>query len=157
MEVKLKALPELIEIRNQLRADGKQVVFTNGCFDILHPGHLTYLARARSMGDALIVAINSDRWVSRLKGPGRPIMHQGERAYMLSGLEAVNFVTVFDQETPQEIIAALLPDLLVKGGDWPVENIVGRQEVEAAGGEVLSLPYLPGLSTTDIIDRIRRL
>jgi D-glycero-beta-D-manno-heptose 1-phosphate adenylyltransferase len=154
---KLKELPELCEIRQQLRDEGKSVVFTNGCFDLLHRGHLTYLAQARAMGDALIVAINSDRCVSALKGPGRPILNQDDRAYMLSGLEAVDFVTIFDQETPREIITSLLPDILVKGGDWPLEKIVGRQEVEEAGGKVLSLPYLPGSSTSDIIRRIQGL
>ena len=154
---KLKELPELCEIRRRLRNDGKSVVFTNGCFDLLHPGHLTYLAEARAMGDALIVAINSDRWVTALKGPGRPILNDADRAYMLSGLEVVDFVTIFDQETPREIITSLLPDILVKGGDWPLERIVGRQEVEEAGGKVISLAYLPGSSTSAIIRRVQGL
>ena len=154
---KLKELPELSEIRRRLRDESKSVVFTNGCFDLLHPGHLTYLAQARAMGDILIVAINSDRWVAALKGPGRPILNQEDRAYMLSGLEVVDSVTIFDQETPRDIITSLLPDILVKGGDWPLEKIVGRQEVEEAGGKVLSLPYLPGSSTSAIIRRIQGL
>jgi D-glycero-beta-D-manno-heptose 1-phosphate adenylyltransferase len=140
-----------------MKREGKRIVFTNGCFDLIHPGHLTYLAEARSLGDCLMVAINSDRWVTALKGPGRPILNEADRAYMLSGLVPVDFVTVFDQETPQEIISALLPDILVKGGDWALDKIVGREEVEAAGGKTISLPYLPGSSSTDIINRIRRL
>jgi rfaE bifunctional protein nucleotidyltransferase chain/domain len=140
--------------RDRLRREGKRVVFTNGCFDLLHPGHIRYLAKARALGDVLIVAINSDRSVRELKGKGRPILNEQERAEVLSGLESVDFVTVFDEETPRELIATILPDLLVKGGDWTIDKIVGREEVEAAGGQVLSLPYLEGQSTSEIIRRI---
>ncbi|HKV42381.1 MAG TPA: D-glycero-beta-D-manno-heptose 1-phosphate adenylyltransferase [Blastocatellia bacterium] len=138
----------------KLRQDGKRVVFTNGCFDLLHPGHVRYLAEARSLGDVLIVAINSDRSVRANKGAGRPILDEKERVEVLSALEAVSYVTIFDEETPRDLIALLLPDVLVKGGDWPVETIVGREEVEASGGQVLSLPYIQGESTTAIIERI---
>ncbi|HEY7910900.1 MAG TPA: D-glycero-beta-D-manno-heptose 1-phosphate adenylyltransferase [Blastocatellia bacterium] len=145
---------ELLIERERLRREGKRLVFTNGCFDLLHPGHVRYLAHARSLGDALAVALNSDASVRALKGEGRPVLNQDERAEVLAALEAVDYVTVFDEETPRELIAALLPDLLVKGGDWPIEEIVGREEVEAAGGQVLSLPFVEGSSTTDIIKRI---
>jgi D-beta-D-heptose 7-phosphate kinase/D-beta-D-heptose 1-phosphate adenosyltransferase len=145
---------ELIRERERLRHAGRTVVFTNGCFDLLHPGHVRYLAQARALGDALIVALNSDRSVRALKGAGRPILNARERAEVIAALATVDYVTVFDEETPRELIAALLPDVLVKGGDWPIEQIVGREEVEAAGGQVLSLAYLEGASTTDIIERI---
>jgi D-beta-D-heptose 7-phosphate kinase/D-beta-D-heptose 1-phosphate adenosyltransferase len=143
--------------RQRLGREGKRVVFTNGCFDLLHPGHVRYLAQARALGDALIVAINSDRSVRALKGKGRPILSEQERGEVLCGLRSVDYVTVFDEETPRELIATLLPDILVKGGDWTPNNIVGREEVEAAGGRVLSLPYVEGQSTSDIIERILRL
>lgn len=133
------------------------MVFTNGCFDLLHPGHVRYLAEARAMGDALIVGLNSDRSVRLLKGEGRPILDETERAEVLAALEAVDFVVVFDQDTPRELIAQLVPDLVVKGGDWPVDKIVGRDEVEAAGGKAISLPYVEGFSTSEILDRIRKL
>jgi D-beta-D-heptose 7-phosphate kinase/D-beta-D-heptose 1-phosphate adenosyltransferase len=145
---------ELIRERERLRHAGRVVVFTNGCFDLLHPGHVRYLGQARALGDQLIVALNSDRSVRALKGEGRPILSERERAEVIAALAAVDYVTVFDEETPRELIAALLPDVLVKGGDWPIAQIVGREEVEAAGGKVLSLAYLEGASTTDIIDRI---
>ena len=148
-------IDELIKRREELRRQGLTVVFTNGCFDLLHPGHVQYLAEARSLGDILIVALNSDRTVRILKGAGRPILSEGERAQVVSALNAVDYVIVFDQETPRELISRLLPDVLVKGGDWPVDEIVGREEVESAGGRVLSLPYVEGSSTTDIIERIK--
>jgi|SRR5215471_6168930 len=144
----------IVEQRRQMRREGKQVVFTNGCFDLLHPGHIRYLQAARRLGDVLIVGINSDRSVRQIKGEGRPIMDQRERAEVLSALEAVDHVTVFDEDTPRELIQALSPDVLVKGGDWPLSQIVGREEVEAAGGRVISLPYVEGSSTTEIIQRI---
>ena len=156
MSEKVVARKDLIDARQRLRERGKRVVFTNGCFDLLHPGHVHYLAEARALGDALIVALNSDLSVRRLKGEGRPILNEQERAEVMAALAAVDFVTVFDEDTPRELIAALLPDVLVKGGDWPVEQIVGREEVVAAGGRVLSLPYLKGSSTSDIIQRIRK-
>lgn len=148
---------ELILEREELRRDGRSLVFTNGCFDLLHPGHVRYLAEARALGDALVVALNSDRSVRALKGKGRPILNQQERAELVAALEAVDYVTIFDEETPLELIAELLPDVLVKGGDWPLDQIVGREEVEAAGGRVVSLPYLEGSSTSDIIERIGKI
>src|SRR5499427_1398912 len=154
---KLSDKKQVAAERERLRREGKRIVFTNGCFDLLHPGHVRYLAQARALGDALIVAINSDRSVSELKGKGRPILNEQERAEVLSGLESVDFVIVFDEQTPQQLIAAILPDILVKGGDWTIDKIVGREEVEAAGGQVYSLPYLEGQSTSEIIERIRRL
>jgi D-beta-D-heptose 7-phosphate kinase/D-beta-D-heptose 1-phosphate adenosyltransferase len=147
---------ELIAARRRFRDEGRRVVFTNGCFDLLHPGHVRYLGEARRLGDVLIVALNSDASVRRLKGAGRPILNESERAEVMAALAAVDVVTVFDEETPRDLIAALLPDVLVKGGDWPLDQIVGREEVEAAGGRVLALPYLEGSSTTDIIERIRQ-
>lgn len=146
----------LLAARERLRIEGKRLVFTNGCFDLLHAGHVRYLSEARSLGDALVVALNSDRSIRALKGEGRPIMNERERAEVIAALEAVDFVVIFDEETPHALITDLLPDVLVKGGDWSLDQIVGREEVEAAGGRVLSLPYLEGSSTTDIIDRIRK-
>lgn len=151
---KILGRAELVRERERMRREGKRVVFTNGCFDLLHPGHVRYLAQARSLGDVLIVALNGDRSVRALKGEGRPVLSEGERAEVMAALEAVDYITVFDEETPRELIAALLPDVLVKGGDWSTDRIVGREEVEAAGGKVLSLPYVEGSSTTDIIERI---
>lgn len=154
---KLLTKEALIRERQRLRSEGKRLVFTNGCFDLLHPGHVRYLSEARSLGDALVVALNSDRAARILKGQGRPIMNEQERAEVIAALEAVDYVIIFDEETPRELIADLLPDVLVKGGDWPVDEIVGRDEVEATGGRVLSLPYVEGSSTTDIIERIQNL
>jgi D-beta-D-heptose 7-phosphate kinase/D-beta-D-heptose 1-phosphate adenosyltransferase len=143
--------------RERLRREGRRVVFTNGCFDLLHPGHVRFLQQAKALGDVLIVAINSDASVRALKGPDRPIIPAHERAEVLAALEAVDYVTIFDDLTPRALIADLRPDVLVKGGDWHPEEIVGRQEVEAAGGRVLSLPYHEGYSTTRLIARIRSL
>ena len=151
---KILDLENLLAQRDRLRQENQRTVFTNGCFDLLHPGHIDYLSRARKMGDALIVGVNSDRSVRELKGPLRPILTQDERTRLLSGLDSVDYITVFDEDTPHRLIAALLPDVLVKGGDWTVETIVGRQEVEAAGGRVVPLPYLKGQSSTAIIERI---
>jgi rfaE bifunctional protein nucleotidyltransferase chain/domain len=139
---------------NELRQRGLRIVFTNGCFDILHPGHLSYLQKARSLGDVLIVGINSDRSVKELKGDLRPIFDQDERCELLSGLESVNFITIFDESTPRDLIKVILPDVLVKGGDWSLEQIVGREEVEGSGGRVVSLPYEEGYSSSVIIQRI---
>jgi rfaE bifunctional protein nucleotidyltransferase chain/domain len=144
----------LLNERERLRHEGRRLVFTNGCFDLLHPGHVRYLKQARALGDALAVALNSDSSVRALKGAHRPILNQQERAEIIAALESVDYVVIFDQETPRSLIAALLPDVLVKGGDWDIDQIVGRDEVEAAGGKVLSLPYVEGSSTTDIIERI---
>jgi rfaE bifunctional protein nucleotidyltransferase chain/domain len=139
---------------SELRRRGLKIVFTNGCFDLLHPGHLSYLQKARSLGDVLIVGINSDRSVKELKGDLRPIFGQEERCEMLSGLESVSFITVFDETTPRDLINVILPDVLVKGGDWDLEEIVGREEVEASGGRVVSLPFEEGYSSSAIIQRI---
>jgi rfaE bifunctional protein nucleotidyltransferase chain/domain len=147
----------LVQERERLRSEGKRLVFTNGCFDLLHLGHVRYLSEARSLGDALVVALNSDRSVRALKGEGRPILDEHERAEVMGALEAVDYVIVFDEQTPQALIADLLPDVLVKGGDWPLDQIIGRQEVEAAGGRVISLPYIEGSSTSDIIERVTRI
>lgn len=146
--------PTLLEERQRLGREGRRVVFTNGCFDLLHPGHVRYLAQARALGDALIVALNSDASVHQLKGAARPILKEQERAEVMAALACVDYVTIFDEETPRQLIAALLPDVLVKGGDWSLETIVGREEVEAAGGIVVSLSYIEGVSTTEIIERI---
>jgi D-glycero-beta-D-manno-heptose 1-phosphate adenylyltransferase len=140
---------ELVQARAKWRADGKTVVFTNGCYDILHPGHIRLLERARSLGDVLILALNTDASVARLKGPSRPLLRESERAQMTMALEAVDAVTFFDEDTPRELIAEVLPDILVKGADW-AHFIAGREEVEAAGGQVMALPLEPGFSTTNI-------
>jgi rfaE bifunctional protein nucleotidyltransferase chain/domain len=137
------------------KRNGRRVVFTNGCFDILHPGHIKTLELARAKGDVLIVGINSDASVRQLKGPNRPLIPQDERAEILSALACVDAVVIFDELNPREIIAALLPDILVKGGDWADDKIIGREEVEAAGGRVESIPVVPGYSTTEILRKIR--
>jgi len=137
------------------KRNGRRVVFTNGCFDLLHPGHIGSLEQARALGDALIVGLNSDASVHELKGAGRPVLPERERAEMLVALECVDAVVIFDDLTPREVIARLLPDVLVKGGDWPGDQIVGRQEVEAAGGSVVSIPVVLGYSTTAILRQIR--
>ena len=154
MREKILTRAEAVGARARLRVEGRRLVFTNGVFDLLHVGHVRYLREARSLGDALIVAINSDRAVRELKGAGRPVMTESERAEVLAALEAVAFVTVFDDLSPRTLIAELLPDVLVKGGDYAVDEIHGREEVEAAGGRVLALPFVEGASTTDIIKRI---
>jgi D-glycero-beta-D-manno-heptose 1-phosphate adenylyltransferase len=133
----------------------EKVVFTNGCFDILHPGHVDYLERARALGDFLIVGVNSDPSVGRIKGGGRPVNPATDRARVLAGLACVSFVLIFEEDTPYELIRIVRPHVLVKGGDWPVEKIVGRDIVEGLGGRVLSLELKPGYSTTGIISRIR--
>jgi rfaE bifunctional protein nucleotidyltransferase chain/domain len=135
-------------------ADGGKLVFTNGCFDIIHPGHADYLERARSMGESLVVGLNSDVSVRRLKGPLRPINDQASRARVLAALQCVDYVVIFDEDTPLELIQKVRPDVLVKGGDWSVERIVGREVVEEAGGTVSSIPLLAGHSTTATVDRI---
>jgi D-beta-D-heptose 7-phosphate kinase/D-beta-D-heptose 1-phosphate adenosyltransferase len=153
---KVLSLDQLIRERERLGLQRRRVVFTNGCFDLIHPGHIRYLQEARRLGDSLIVALNSDRSVRELKGDKRPILDENERAEVMAALGCVDYVTIFDAPTPREIIAALLPDILVKGGDWGLERIIGRDEVEAAGGKVLSLPFVEGCSTTDVIERIVR-
>ena len=139
------------------KRNGRRVVFTNGCFDLLHPGHIRCLEQARSLGGVLVVAINSDASVRQLKGPLRPLVPQEERAEMLAALACVDYVAIFDASTPREIISRVLPNVLVKGGDWGLDEIVGRQEVEQAGGRVVSIPLAPGYSTSALIARIRQL
>jgi rfaE bifunctional protein nucleotidyltransferase chain/domain len=140
---------ELVEARARWRSAGKTVVFTNGCYDLLHPGHVRLLERARSLGDVLILALNTDASVARLKGPSRPLIAEQERALMAGALAAVDAVAFFDEDTPRELIAAVLPDILIKGADW-AHFVAGREEVEAAGGKVILLPLEPGFSTTNI-------
>lgn len=137
------------------RGSGARIVFTNGVFDLIHPGHVRYLARARALGDVLIVAVNSDRSVRANKGSGRPITPDTERAEILAALACVDAVVVFDEETPLAIVGSLQPDVLVKGADWAADNIVGREIVEARGGRVVRIGLAPGFSTTSIIDRIQ--
>ena len=148
---KVLDLPGLLERFGRPRGD--RVVFTNGCFDILHRGHVEYLDYARGLGDRLVVGLNTDRSVRQLKGPGRPINPEDDRAVVLAALSSVDAVVLFDQDTPREVIAALLPDVLVKGGDYRPEEIVGAAEVTAAGGRVVVAPLVPGRSTTGIVQR----
>jgi D-beta-D-heptose 7-phosphate kinase/D-beta-D-heptose 1-phosphate adenosyltransferase len=148
-------IPEAVALVNRLRADGKKVVFTNGVFDLLHPGHVRYLRHARRLGDALIVGINSDGSVRAVKGPDRPITPEAERAEILAALACVDAVAIFDEETPYEIISAIAPDVLVKGADWAENAIVGRDVVEARGGRVVRASIEEGYSTTSILKKIR--
>ena len=152
---KIKTLEDAKREADRLKNEGKRIVFTNGCFDILHIGHARYLYKARELGDFLIVAVNSDRSVKSIKGPERPIINENERAEMLSALGCVDMTLIFDEDTPYEVIKNLVPDILVKGGDWKVEDIVGSDIVKDAGGEVRSITFVEGSSTTDIINRIR--
>lgn len=155
---KILSLPEFLQKRAAF-PPGYRLVFTNGCYDILHPGHVDLLARARAQGDGLLLGLNSDASVRRIKGdlpgPPRPVNSEAERAFVLAGLEAVDFIVLFDEDTPLSLIRAVRPQVLVKGGDWDVARIVGRDIVEADGGLVLSLPLLPGYSTTGLIERLR--
>lgn len=142
-------------LRRFARPRTERVVFTNGCFDLLHPGHLDYLCAARALGDRLVVGVNTDASVRRLKGAGRPVTPGSDRALLLAGLECVDAVTFFDEDTPRELVAALLPDVLVKGRDYEPHEVVGREEVEAAGGRLVLVPFREGYSTTDLMRRIR--
>src|ERR1700752_2225347 len=146
MKDKILSTDLMLAERERLRAAGKRLVFTNGVFDLLHVGHVRYLSQARALGDALVVAINSDRSVRELKGPTRPVFDQDERAEILAALRDVNYVVVFDDISPRTTIKRLLPDVLVKGGDYQLDEIHGREEVEAAGGKVVSLPFVAGAS-----------
>lgn len=146
---------QMLGERQRLRAAGARLVFTNGVFDLLHVGHVRYLTEARALGDALVVAINSDRTVRELKGPDRPVFDQAERAEILAALKVVDYVIVFDDVSPRKLIATLLPDILVKGGDYQLDQIHGREEVETAGGKVISLPFVEGASTTTLIERMK--
>jgi len=148
------SLEELIQIRNRARREKKRVVFTNGCFDILHRGHVEYLNKARALGDILIVGLNTDSSVKKIKGDKRPIIPQEDRAYILSSLGCVDYVCLFDEETPARIISRLLPDVLVKGGDYKIEEIVGHETVLEAGGQVTTIEPVPGRSSSDIIRTI---
>ncbi|MGB6483961.1 MAG: D-glycero-beta-D-manno-heptose 1-phosphate adenylyltransferase [Candidatus Acidiferrales bacterium] len=136
---------------------GRRIVFTNGCYDLLHPGHTRLLEKARDLGDILILALNSDRSVRENKGADRPIINEAERAEVAAALAAVDYVVLFDEPTPREIISRVLPDVLVKGGDWGPNEIIGREEVESAGGRVVSIPFEPGYSTSSIIERVLKI
>ena len=156
MKQKILSPDELLGVRQGLRVAGKTLVFTNGVFDLLHVGHVRYLAEARALGDVLLVAINSDRTVRELKGEGRPLTNESERAEILAALRQVDYVTIFDEISPRALFTQLLPDVLVKGGDYNLDEIHGREEVEAAGGRVVSLPFIAGASTSAIIQRMKR-
>lgn len=156
MEGMINDLAPLQEERRAWKAEGLLVVLTNGCFDLLHGGHLALLEKARSLGDVLVVALNSDRSVRRIKEPSRPLTPEGERAEILLALEAVDRVVLYDEPTPDVLIRALVPDVLVKGADWAEDEIVGRDTVEAAGGRVVRVDLLPGRSTSSLVERIRR-
>ncbi|MCB5249951.1 MAG: D-glycero-beta-D-manno-heptose 1-phosphate adenylyltransferase [Candidatus Cloacimonadales bacterium] len=149
---KIKKLDELVDLRNKLY--GNKIVFTNGCFDIIHSGHVIYLEEAKSLGDVLILGLNSDTSVKRLKGENRPINNQNDRAIVLSGLSSVDYVVIFEKDDPYDIIHALQPDVLVKGGDWKIEDIIGSDIVLEKGGEVISLSFIEGKSTTNIIKKV---
>ncbi len=156
MSGKILSLEDLLRERISLRTEGKSLVFTNGVFDLLHVGHVRYLQRARTLGDSLLVAINSDRSVRELKGDSRPVIVEQERAEILAALRQVTYVTIFDDISPRALIARVLPDVLAKGGDYGLDEIHGREEVEAAGGRVVSLPFIEGASTTAIIEKMRK-
>ena len=157
MPGKLKNLEELKVIAAVARRQGKSVVFTNGCFDLLHRGHVHILREARACGDLLITGINSDKSVKKIKGPARPVLPESDRSELLAALEMVDYVVLFDEPDPYELISAIRPDVLVKGGDWSGATIVGADLVEEAGGRVVVIPYLKGFSTTEIIERIKNL
>ncbi len=154
MREKIKTKEDLHRIVEDLKKKGKRIVFTNGCFDLLHLGHIRYLEKAKSLGDILVVGVNSDRSVQSLKGPERPILPEEERAEILSGLECVDYITLFDGLTPLELISSLQPHILVKGGDWAKETTIGREVVERSGGEVVILPFVEGSSTSNLIETI---
>ncbi len=154
MREKIKKRDDLRRVVEGLKAKRKRIVFTNGCFDLLHIGHIRYLEEARSLGDILVVGVNSDRSVRGLKGPNRPILAEEERAEILSGLECVSYISIFDEPTPLELISSLQPHVLVKGGDWTKESTVGKEVVERSGGEVIILPFVEGSSTSNLIETI---
>lgn len=151
----IKSRKEIKKIRNQLKSSNKKVVFTNGCFDLIHSGHVDYLVKAKEMGDILIVALNTDQSIKRIKGEKRPILKQEERAFIVSNLKPVDYVTFFEEDTPAEIINELIPDILVKGADWSIDRIVGRDVVEANGGEVKTIKFVNDQSTSKIIQLIK--
>jgi rfaE bifunctional protein nucleotidyltransferase chain/domain len=154
VSAKLKSLDELVAIAAQARRDGKSVVFTNGCFDILHRGHVHVLRQAKSLGDLLIVALNSDLSVKAIKGPRRPILPEIDRVELIGAMEMVDYVVLFDEPDPYNLIAAIKPHVLAKGGDWSAEKVIGADVVEQAGGRVELIPYLEGFSSSAIIERI---
>ncbi len=157
MHNKIKNARELLPLLAILRAAGKKIVFTNGCFDIIHTGHARYLAKAKTFGDVLVVAVNSDSSVRLIKGERRPINSEADRMEILAALQSVDFVTLFDEPDPYRVISEIQPDVLVKGGDWQIEKIIGRDIVEARGGRVISVGYIEGASTTGIIEKIVKL
>jgi len=150
------SLQELLVARKRIKNEGKRVVFTNGCFDILHRGHVEYLRKAKALGDVLVVGVNTDSSVRRIKGPDRPVIDESDRVFVLAALASVDYVCLFNEDTPYELIRALVPDMLVKGADWAIEKVVGRDIVEAAGGSVQTIEFLPDRSTTGILERIRK-
>jgi len=150
----LISLPELLEVLQEERKKGKRVVFTNGCFDIIHAGHVDYLKKAKSLGDILVVGLNSDESIRRIKGEKRPIIPQRMRAEVLSSLKPVDYVVIFEEDTPENLIRAIKPEVLVKGGDWELSKIVGKDFVESYGGKVLTIPFTYEISTTKIINAI---
>ena len=154
MKQKIKGREELSKIIKDLRVNGKKIVFTNGCFDLLHLGHIRYLEEAKTLGDVLVVGVNSDVSVRKLKGPKRPILPVEERTEILSGLGCVDYITVFDELDPLELITSLQPNVLVKGGDWTKEQTIGREAVERLGGEVVIIPFVRASSTSNLIDTI---
>jgi rfaE bifunctional protein nucleotidyltransferase chain/domain len=151
---KIKSIPQMKKILGSLKKQGKKIVFTNGCFDILHVGHVRYLTHARNLGDFLVVGLNTDRSVRAIKGEKRPIVSENERAEILSALEVVDYVVLFDEPDPLALITALKPTLLVKGADWSKDRIVGREVVEQSGGKVVCIPLVPGSSSTGVIEKI---
>jgi len=154
---KIVSRPQLVEIRRSLRADGARVVFTNGCFDLLHRGHVEYLFESRALGDVLLVGLNGDESVRALKGPGHPLLPAADRAVLLAAMECVSYVTLFDETSVHDLVAELEPDILVKGGDYALRDVVGRRAVEQSGGTVRTVSLFRGASTSDLIQRIRGL
>ena len=150
----LKTIDEIKSIRKKLKSENKKVVFTNGCFDLIHAGHIDYLSKAKAMGDILIVGLNSDASIKRIKGDKRPILKEDERAFIISNLKPVDYITIFEEDTPAELIEEIIPDILVKGADWSIENIIGREVVEANGGEVKTIEFINDQSTSKIIKSI---
>lgn len=156
-EAKIKTRDEIASILDKIKNEGKKTVFTNGVFDLLHRGHAEYLEKASSLGDILVVGVNSDESVKRLKGDNRPVNTQEDRTYLLASLSFVDYVNIFDEDTPLDLIKIIQPDILVKGGDYHLDQIVGRETVESSGGNVLTIPLIKGRSTTDLINRIKKL
>ena len=154
MKQKIKGRKQLLRIIKNLKAKGKRIVFTNGCFDLLHIGHIRYLEKARTLGDILVVGVNSDSSVRKLKGPKRPVLPVKERAEILSGLGCVDYITIFDELDPLRLVTSLQPNVLVKGGDWTKKQTVGREVVERSGGEVVIIPFIKGASTSNLVETI---